>query len=150
MRLATERARLELAVEIAPPAQLAFADRRAIRQILVNLLANAVKFTPSGGRVTLSARREEGALVLAVRDTGAGIAPEDLVRLGKPFEQGNTGKEGTGLGLSLVKALAALHGGEVTIESEPGERTCGSVRLPQAGVDVGQPEKAVQRFRAAS
>jgi cell cycle sensor histidine kinase DivJ len=152
VRLAAERAGLTLAVEIAPPAQLAFADRRAIRQILVNLLANAIKFTPSGGQVTLSARREAGALLLAVRDTGAGIAPEDLSRLGLPFEQGHGGKEGTGLGLSLVKALAALHGGAVAIESVLGEGTCVSVRLPQAGVSVGPSEAAVpaERFRAAS
>jgi cell cycle sensor histidine kinase DivJ len=152
VRLAAERAGLTLVVEIAPPAQLAFADRRAIRQILVNLLANAIKFTPSGGQVTLSARREAGALLLAVRDTGAGIAPEDLSRLGLPFEQGHGGKEGTGLGLSLVKALAALHGGAVAIESVLGEGTCVSVRLPQAGVSVGPSEAAVpaERFRAAS
>jgi cell cycle sensor histidine kinase DivJ len=86
--------------------------------------------------VTLSARAEGKAVTLRVADTGTGIAPADLEKLGRPFAQaeGAQGKEGTGLGLALVKALAALHGGEATIASVLGEGTVVTLRLPHAAV----------------
>jgi PAS domain S-box-containing protein len=77
---------LEIVVEKMPPLFLT-ADRRAVKQILLNLISNAVKFTPEGGRVTIGAARHGGRIRVAVRDTGIGIAPEDLKRLGRPFEQ---------------------------------------------------------------
>ncbi len=152
VQLMSERAGVTLAVELRPVAQLAFADKRAVKQILVNLLSNAIKFTPPGGRVTLAAEVEGAGLLLAVTDTGAGIAPEDLEKLGRPFEQaGHADKEGTGLGLALVKALAALHGGEVVIASTLGIGTCVTVRLPQAAVDgAWLAGDGPARFRAAS
>ena len=150
VQLMAERAGVTLAVETRPVAQLAFADKRAVKQILVNLLANAIKFTPTGGRVTLAAEVEGAGLLLRVTDTGTGIAPDTLARLGKPYEQGAGGKDGTGLGLSLVKALAALHGGEMTMTSTLGEGTCVTVRLPQAAVDASRPEETVVRFRGAA
>jgi cell cycle sensor histidine kinase DivJ len=110
------------------------ADRRACRQILLNLLSNAIKFTDRGGTVTVGARIEGTMVAIFVRDTGIGIAAEDLPRLGTPFVQAETvysrHYEGTGLGLSMVKGLAALHGGRLTIESKPGAGTTATVLLP--------------------
>jgi cell cycle sensor histidine kinase DivJ len=109
------------------------ADRRALKQIVLNLISNALKFTPAGGLVTVSLSALAGALELSVADTGLGIAEADLARLGRPFEQaGDAGQQarGTGLGLSLVRAFAELHGGEMAIESRLGEGTAVTVRLP--------------------
>jgi cell cycle sensor histidine kinase DivJ len=109
------------------------ADPRALKQIALNLLSNALKFTPRGGQVTLNLAGQGDALELTVADTGMGIAPEDLKRLGRPYEQaGDAGQRarGTGLGLSLVRGFAELHGGEMIIESTLGEGTSVLVRLP--------------------
>ncbi len=109
------------------------ADRRALKQIVLNLVSNALKFTPRGGLVTVSLQSLAGALELSVADTGLGIADGDLERLGRPYEQaGDAGQQskGTGLGLSLVRAFAELHGGEMSIESRLGEGTAVTVRLP--------------------
>jgi cell cycle sensor histidine kinase DivJ len=108
------------------------ADRRALKQIVLNLVSNALKFTPRGGSVTVTLDAVGDALELVVADTGVGIAKEDLERLGRPFEQaGDAGQKakGTGLGLSLVRAFAQLHGGEMSIESALGEGAV-TVRLP--------------------
>jgi cell cycle sensor histidine kinase DivJ len=109
------------------------ADPRALKQIALNLLSNAMKFTPRGGQVTVTLSRVDDGLELMVTDTGVGIAPEDLKRLGRPYEQaGDAGQraQGTGLGLSLVRGLAELHGGDMILESTLGEGTSVSVRLP--------------------
>ncbi len=114
------------------------ADRRAIKQIVLNLVSNALKFTPGGGSVTVSVDRAGGDFELLVADTGVGIAPEDLERLGRPYEQagGADGRaQGTGLGLSLVRSFAELHGGRMSLESRLGEGTAVSVRLPVLLVD---------------
>jgi cell cycle sensor histidine kinase DivJ len=145
--LAAERAGVTLSFKLG--AETGFADRRAVKQMLVNLLSNAIKFTLPGGSVHLMVERSGTALLLTVADTGAGIAPQDLARLGKPFEQAGHGKDGTGLGLSLVKALAALHGGEMTIISMLGEGTEVTVRLPHAGVAAEAAPKVVP-FRGAA
>jgi cell cycle sensor histidine kinase DivJ len=109
-------------------------DPRAFRQIVLNLVANAIKFTERGGQVTVAASVLGSQLALRVSDTGVGIAPDDLKRIGAPFFQaGRTYQrrhEGTGLGLSIVKSLVALHGGELTVQSRLGEGTAVSVRLP--------------------
>jgi cell cycle sensor histidine kinase DivJ len=139
VRLQAERKGLALKMSIAPGAKTIFADRRAVKQILLNLLANAVKFTPRGGEIWIAAARDGNAVELAVADTGVGISQSDLKRLGKPFEQATEQQvrveEGTGLGLSLVKALAALHDGDIHIESAHGEGTAVRVKLPHAAVD---------------
>ena len=108
------------------------ADPRALKQIALNLLSNALKFTPPGGEVTLSLAAGGDALELTVADTGVGVGPEELERLGSPYAQGEAGRtvQGTGLGLSLVKSLAGLHGGALLLESRLGEGTAATVRLP--------------------
>jgi two-component system, cell cycle sensor histidine kinase DivJ len=109
-------------------------DPRAFRQIALNLVSNAIKFTERGGKVTVSAGVEGSRLVLRVADTGVGIETEDLKRIGDPFFQaGKTYQrrhEGTGLGLSIVKSLVGLHGGEMTVQSRVGEGTTVVVALP--------------------
>jgi two-component system, cell cycle sensor histidine kinase DivJ len=109
-------------------------DPRAFRQIVLNLVSNAVKFTERGGRVTVSAGVEGSRLALRIADTGVGIEAEDLKRIGDPFFQaGKTYQrrhEGTGLGLSIVKSLVGLHGGEMTVQSRFGEGTTVVVALP--------------------
>jgi cell cycle sensor histidine kinase DivJ len=118
------------------------ADRRACRQILLNLLSNAAKFTATGGTITVVARQDRDDLVLSVRDTGVGIAANDLPRIGTPYVQLGAGEagardEGTGLGLSVVKGLAELQGGAFTLESEAGRGTIATVRLPLDGGQSG-------------
>ncbi len=109
-------------------------DKRACKQILINLLSNAVKFTPRGGCVSVRVRIEGAYIVIAVADTGIGIAARDLANLGNPFFQAGASYdrpyEGTGLGLSVVRGLVGLHGGTISIESEIGKGTCVRVRLP--------------------
>jgi len=110
-------------------------DPRAFRQILLNLVSNAIKFTERGGSVFVTAGVEAARLVLRVRDTGVGIAAEDLARIGDPFFQaGETyhqrRREGTGLGLSIVKSLVRMHGGEMQVQSRIDEGTTVTVALP--------------------
>src|SRR5690606_20275520 len=118
----------------------AVADQRAIQQILINLVGNAIKFTDRGGVVTIDAAREGRDLLLVVSDTGIGIPADKLDAIGQPFMQVQneyTRKyEGTGLGLSLVKGLVALHGGSFTIRSQPGEGTVIAVRVPADGSGI--------------
>jgi len=113
-------------------------DYRALKQVLLNLLSNAVKFTPRGGRIIVRAdtRRDMigDRVRMSVADTGIGIAPHDLVRLARPFEQiesqQSKTQQGTGLGLALSKALVEMHGGVLEIDSEPGHGTTVSFVLP--------------------
>jgi PAS domain S-box-containing protein len=120
------------------------ADELMLTQILLNLLSNAIKFTPPGGRVTLEAVLEDLGedLVLRVTDTGIGIAEEDLPKALEPFGQagpgGPDGQRGTGLGLPLSKALAELHGGNLSIESALGKGTSVGIRLPRRRVVAQQ------------
>jgi cell cycle sensor histidine kinase DivJ len=111
-------------------------DPRAFKQIMLNLVANAIKFTEHGGTVTVSAAVEGARLVVDVRDTGVGIAADDLDRIGDPFFQaGKTYQrkhEGTGLGLSIVKGLVGLHNGEISLQSRVNEGTTVTVTLPLA------------------
>jgi cell cycle sensor histidine kinase DivJ len=111
-------------------------DPRAFKQILLNLISNAIKFTERGGTVTVSAAVEGTRLVVRIADNGVGISAEDLKRIGDPFFQaGKTYQrrhEGTGLGLSIVKSLVALHGGEMAVQSRIDEGTTVAVALPLA------------------
>jgi signal transduction histidine kinase len=133
MRGQADRAGISLRGVLPTEPLEADADRRALKQIAINLLANALKFTPRGGSVTLTLQAAGDQLELVVADTGVGISREDLERLGRPFEQAGDAVQkagGSGLGLSLVRAFAQLHGGEMVVESVLGEGTTVIVRLP--------------------
>ncbi|MDB5573480.1 MAG: multi-sensor signal transduction histidine kinase, partial [Tardiphaga sp.] len=113
------------------------ADRRAIKQILVNLLSNAVKFTPDGGQVIVRSRMVGDTVLLMIADTGIGIAPQSLIKLGKPFEQVESQLtktyHGSGLGLAIAKSLTRLHGGGMRLRSKLGTGTVVCVSLPRTG-----------------
>jgi cell cycle sensor histidine kinase DivJ len=134
LALMAEQAGVAIAREVPDGLPPLIADRRACQQILMNLVSNAVKFTPPGGLVTVHARREAEGLVVLVRDTGVGVQPSELPRLCEPFYRaGSTracGKAGTGLGLAVVQGLVALHRGRLSLASSPGEGLCATVTLP--------------------
>jgi len=138
VKLQADRKGVALSMSLADGAGTIFADRRALKQVLVNLLTNGVKFTPRGGEIRVTSQNIGQAIEITVADTGIGIAPADLERLGRPFEQVESAhvraQEGTGLGLALVKALAQMHGGEAVIESVLGVGTTVRVKLPHAAV----------------
>jgi signal transduction histidine kinase len=126
------------------------ADERKLKQILINLMSNSIKFTHPGGKVTLAVHcpSNEG-FVFEVRDTGIGIAPEDLAKAMQPFGQIdsdlNRQYAGTGLGLPLAKELAEMHGGSLDVRSELGKGTTVTVRFPAArNVDSGGENEAVE------
>ena len=137
MQLQAEAKNIDLQAQIAPDAGEINADRRAVQQILINLVSNAIKFTPDGGAVVVGAKRIGSRLHFWVRDNGIGIAEADFANLGKPFMQIQNDYtrrfEGTGLGLSLVKGLVALHEGTMSIESMPGEGTTVAISFPVNG-----------------
>ncbi len=147
--LSAERAGIDLKSEMTPELPRVRADPRALRQILLNLLANAIKFTETGGQVTLEAECEvDGAMRMRVRDTGIGMAEDDIVRALTPFSQLDQTLsrryEGTGLGLPLSKSLTELHGGSLEIESDIGVGTSVSVRLPAHRVVVDESRAPTQ------
>jgi two-component system cell cycle sensor histidine kinase PleC len=136
MRVISGRAnekRLELTADIAPNIRFK-ADRRAFKQILLNLLTNAVKFTPEGGRVTVRGRVSAGSVMVAIEDTGIGIPKDALQKLGRPFEQVESqftkSHQGSGLGLAIARSLAELHHGTIRIRSTQGVGTVVLLRLP--------------------
>jgi PAS domain S-box-containing protein len=136
---------LHLDVDPGPPGLKIEVDPRYLKQVLINLLANAVKFTPEAGRITLAAARTaDGGVEISVADTGVGIAVDQLERIFEPFVQGDGSLarrfEGSGLGLSLVRSLIELHGGTASIDSAVGAGT--KVRLtlpPKAVIDANGP-----------
>jgi two-component system, cell cycle sensor histidine kinase DivJ len=133
MRGQAERAGINLRGALSAEPLQADADRRAIKQIAFNLISNALKFTPKGGTVTVSALADGPVLEIAVADTGVGLSAEDQARIGRPYEQAGDAEQrqaGSGLGLSLVRAFARLHGGEMVLKSRLGEGTTVTVRMP--------------------
>jgi len=158
LQLKAEQAGVGLLRDVPRDLPELVADSRACKQILINLLSNAVKFTPRGGRISMIVRREGARLAFTIADSGIGIAESDLPRLGEPFFQAGAGyarsHEGTGLGLSVVRGLVGLHGGELSLESGIGEGTSVTVRLPldcrngRAPASAPIPVNAVARRRA--
>ncbi|CUW37776.1 Putative histidine kinase [Magnetospirillum sp. XM-1] len=132
--LQAAEAGVELSLAAAPSAATVRADRRAIKQVLLNLLANAVKFTPRGGRIDVEWPDCDDGCTVAIRDTGIGMSPQELERVREPFVQ--TARErhqfhqGAGLGLSIANALVHLQGGRLDIASCPEKGTTVSVHLP--------------------
>ncbi len=127
--------RQTLTITVDQSAAVLYADERALKQIVINLVSNAVKFTQDGGRIEVSARRNaQSDFELIVADNGPGISREKIDRVFKPFSQVDNRYDrqagGTGLGLSLVRGLCELHGGRAWIESEPGKGTRAIVVLP--------------------
>ena len=143
LRFFRERSRkagLTVTAEIEPGLPPIFADERVLRQCILNLVSNAIKFTPSGGTVTVTVRGEPGGwMALAVADNGIGIAEADIPRVLTPFSQADNAyvrkQEGTGLGLPLVKSFAELHGGTFAIKSALGVGTTVTVRFPPRPAD---------------
>jgi signal transduction histidine kinase len=125
---------VELDLEVDKRLTAWTADERKFKQIVLNLVSNAVKFTPQGGKVTVRASRNDGGMEVAVTDTGVGIAPEDRALVFEEFRQVGTDYakkvEGTGLGLALTKKFVELHGGRIWVESEKGKGSTFAFILP--------------------
>ena len=134
IRRKAEDRNISLKLVANPELPLVEADHRAIRQMILNLVSNAIKFTDDGGEVRVTVDQKNDELRVAVRDNGIGIPPDALSRLGEPFEQVSDTRDrnydGTGLGLALTKSFAEMHGGRLTIASEPGRGTQVSFFLP--------------------
>lgn len=132
-----EEGGLAISEEIGAGVPALCADRRALRQVLLNLLTNAIKFTPRGGSIAVMADVAAGAVTISVKDNGVGMSPADLERIGRPFVRlGNpltAQAGGTGLGLAISKSLVELHGGRMTIESTVGAGTTVRLVLPIDG-----------------
>lgn len=126
--------RVRVAIDASPEELVVVADPERIGQVVENLVSNAIKYTPPGGNVTLSTRRDAHRAALSVHDTGLGIPAGSIPHLFEPFyrvpEREHTEAEGTGLGLSIVKAIVDQHGGEIRVESEPGRGSRFTVLLP--------------------
>lgn len=151
----TENA-LSLVVNQAADLPDLYCDARLVRQILINLISNATKFTPQGGKITISIDRERnGDLCMSVADTGIGIAPEHIEDALTPFRQvdNELGRryEGTGLGLPLSKAFVELHGGSLVLSSQLGKGTIVTARLPRDRLsDAGTSAAGAERPAAGS
>lgn len=132
LRPQTERARLTLDLVTADDLPLVFVDRAQIEQVLLNLVHNAIKFTPPGGTITVSATADPHALRVSVRDTGVGVADDELPRLFERFYKADKARrsDGTGLGLAIAKHIVQAHGGTIGAESHPGRGATFSFTLP--------------------
>ncbi|MGB4057515.1 MAG: ATP-binding protein, partial [Alphaproteobacteria bacterium] len=134
------KASIDIFMECTPDVGGIVADERRLQQAVINLIRNAISFTPSGGKITLGVRRNESGVTIYVADTGIGISKEDRARIFEPFQRAQGGgkarmsRGGAGLGLSLVRNIIALHGGSVDLDSEPGKGTTVSLFLPMTSV----------------
>jgi len=136
---------VELAQEVPEGLPPVYADAERVHQVLFNLLDNAVRFTPPGGRICVSAAGHNGSVDVEVRDTGPGIAPEHLPRLFERFYRVDTARSreegGTGIGLAIARSVVEAHGGRIWAESEPGKGSTFTFELPVApatGSETGQ------------
>jgi signal transduction histidine kinase len=123
------------------------ADRQRFQQILYNLSSNALKFTPRGGQVTITARRDETFAYVSVRDTGVGIAADQLEPVFEEFHQARSSErnQGAGLGLAITQRLVQAHGGSITVESAVGQGSCFTFSLPFANAQATPASKELQR-----
>jgi len=141
-RTQTQNGRVSLVLEMASPLSHLLADRVRVQQVLHNLLSNAFKFTPEGGLITVTAKQVGLQLEVAVRDTGVGIPLEDQQRIFEAYEQAGSKEgqqKGVGLGLAIAKRLVDLHGGQIWVESAPGQGSTFTFRLPGAcQMETGQ------------
>ena len=128
----TEQKGISLTVEPFPTA-MAMVDEQRVHQVFANLIGNAVRYTPAGGAITLSARVEDGLVRFSVADTGAGIASENLPRVFDRFWTGGKCRGCAGLGLAISRAIVQAHGGAMTVESQPGQGSTFTFTLPLAG-----------------
>jgi signal transduction histidine kinase len=123
-----------LQLDLPPELPPVLGDQVRLDQVASNLVGNAIKFTPEGGMVTVSVREEKGVVMVEVRDTGIGIAPEDQVHLFEKFyrvgSKETSDVEGTGLGLAIVKSIVEGHGGRVWVKSQPGQGSTFGFALP--------------------
>jgi signal transduction histidine kinase len=142
LRLLVEHAVMELqpvatdkqvgvSVALPVPSLEIVCDGERVRQVLANLLSNAIRFTPPGGEIRVEGRVEGAEVILDVADTGIGIPAAELPHVFEPYRQAHSGKGGTGLGLAIVKGLVEAHGGRVWVESREGEGSCFHVALPR-------------------
>jgi signal transduction histidine kinase len=147
------KAGVQLDFRIAPFLPNLRADRQKLWLILINLISNAIKFTPAGGDVLVTAKLCDAGMAIAVRDTGIGIAPEDLSKVFERFWQADNGLsrkyEGTGLGLPIARDLVELHGGGLSLESTPGSGTSATIVLP-ANRLISKPADAEQDLLESS
>ena len=134
----TEEANRELAVVMPPGLPLLWCDEKKLKKILLNLLDNAAKFTPAGGRIEIEAAATDRHFTVAVRDTGIGIDKNDLARVILPFAQADSTAarrhQGAGLGLTLAKLMMEVHGGSLRLESEVGRGTVAWLLFPNERV----------------
>jgi len=144
---------IDLSIRLPASLPEIMADKRSFKQILLNLISNAVKFTERGGRVTVTATAESEAILVTVEDSGVGISAEDMPKIGRPFFQAKGAydrrHDGTGLGLSIVQGLVALHGGAFDISSRVGQGTIVSLRLPWNCETARKPDKPSNVARPA-
>ena len=146
-----------IAIEIHPgPAVMTAGDRDRLKQVVVNLLDNAIKYTSAGGRIEIDVAEIGDSAVMTVTDTGIGIAPEHLPHIFERFFRGSTdrGEVGAGLGLAIVRSICAAHGGQVTVESRLGAGSVFRVELPRAperlaAYSTGAPRESQRKAAAA-
>jgi signal transduction histidine kinase len=134
LRERATRQGIALSLEMDPGIDVIEADERLLKQVIFNLLSNALNFTERGGHVEVLARDEGDEVAISLRDDGIGIAPDDQARIFLEFEQAgrSTAQEGTGLGLALSRRFVELHGGRLTVDSTPGAGSTFTFTLPKA------------------
>ncbi|TMK83395.1 MAG: HAMP domain-containing protein [Actinobacteria bacterium] len=128
---------IEMTTDVDSDVPLAMADPARLRQVLFNLVSNAIKFTQEGGRITVDVVNLEQSVTISVSDTGPGLLPEEAERIFQPYERGSAGTddEGAGLGLSLARSLIELQGGRIWVKSTPGKGSTFTVLIPSATVE---------------
>jgi len=145
---------ISLEIDLDPALGTIVADERKFKQILLNLLTNAIKFTPEGGAITVTASGAENRLQVAISDTGVGISPEDQKMIFEEFrqvsEKDGQAREGTGLGLTLTKKFVEMHGGEISVASEVGKGSSFRFFLPLTQVEEHQVENNTEDTAAVS